>query len=52
MISKLKTIRVSILAGLAVLSSCVSGPHFYMQYGNEYREILITRFFLPNHAIF
>ena len=48
MISKLKTIRVSILAGLALLSSCVSGPHFYMQYGNEYREIELDKLLAEN----
>jgi hypothetical protein len=26
-------------AGLGLLSACVSGPRFYLQYGDDYREI-------------
>ena len=48
MISKLKRNKFSILAGLALLSSCVSGPRFYMQYGNEYREIELDKLLAEN----
>ncbi len=30
-------------APLALICACVSGPHFYMQYGNEYREIELEK---------
>lgn len=50
MISKLKNIScgLSLLAALAVGSACVSAPHFYLQYGNEYRELDLNKILADN----
>ena len=34
--------------GLLFLSACVSGPHFYLQYGNDYREVELERILADN----
>jgi quercetin dioxygenase-like cupin family protein len=33
---------------LAAASACVSGPHFYLQYGNEYRELELEKILAEN----
>ena len=45
MTSKLTNVKRMRRIGLAVvfLSACVSGPHFYLQHGNEYREVDLER---------
>ena len=50
MISKLRKVSFSLLpfAAALVLSACVSGPHFYLQYGSEYREIDLERILADN----
>lgn len=50
MISKLKNLSrgLLLLAALAVGSACVSGPHFYLQYGNEYRELDLEKILADN----
>jgi len=50
MISKLKNLSyVSLLLILfAIVSACVSGPHFYLQYGNEYRELDLEKILAEN----
>ena len=50
MISKLTNIKLARRIGLAVLflSACVSGPHFYLQYGNDYREVDLERILADN----
>ena len=50
MISKLKTLSRWFLlcAALAAASACVSGPHFYLQYGNEYRELDLEKILADN----
>ena len=50
MISKLKTLSrwVSLCAALAAGSACVSGPHFYLQYGDEYRELDLEKILADN----
>lgn len=35
-------------AALLLLSACVSGPHFYVQYGKEYREIELDKILAEN----
>ncbi len=35
-------------AGLGIFSGCVSGPHFYLQYGNEYRELDLEKVLADN----
>ena len=34
--------------GLAFVSGCVSAPHFYLQYGSEYREIELDKILADN----
>lgn len=50
MILRLKKISLAslLVSGLALLSACVSGPHFYLQYGNEYRELDLARVLADN----
>ena len=50
MISKLKTLSrwLSLCAVLGAGSACVSGPHFYLQYGNEYRELALEKILADN----
>ena len=50
MISKLKFLSrwLSLCAALVFGSACVSGPHFYLQYGNEYREFELEKFLADN----
>src|SRR5262245_66092412 len=52
MIFKLRKFSLDILlvCGLTPFSGCVSGPHFYLQYGNEYREIDLERI-LAEHPL-
>ena len=37
-------------APLLMICACVSGPHFYMQYGDEYREIELEKI-LAEHPL-
>ena len=48
--SKLRKISFSLLpfAAALVFSACVSGPHFYLQYGSEYHEIDLERILADN----
>jgi len=39
---------ILLAAGLAFFSACVSGPHFYLQYGNEYREVDLEKILADN----
>jgi len=50
MISKLKDLSCGLLllAVLALGSACVSGPHFYLQYGDEYRELDLEKVLTDN----
>ncbi len=34
--------------GLGFFSGCVAGPHFYLQYGDEYREISLEKILADN----
>src|SRR5574341_147938 len=36
------------LAAALILSACVSGPHFYLQYGSEYREFDLNKILADN----
>lgn len=45
--TNLKFVNRSWLA-ILLLSACVSGPHFYLQYGNEYREVDLERILADN----
>ncbi|HLN85790.1 MAG TPA: cupin domain-containing protein [Candidatus Limnocylindrales bacterium] len=50
MTSKLKIFSrwFSLCAALGAGSACVSGPHFYLQYGNEYRELDLEKILADN----
>lgn len=50
MTSKLKIFSrwLSLCAALGSGSACVSGPHFYLQYGNEYRELDLEKSLADN----
>ena len=50
MILKLKHLSCSLLllTVLAFVSACVSGPHFYLQYGDEYRELDLEKILADN----
>ena len=50
MILRLKRNSLALLfaAGLGLLSGCVSAPHFYLQYGDEYREIDLEKILADN----
>ena len=50
MISKLKIFSrwFSFCAVLAAGSACVSGPHFYLQYGDEYRKLDLEKILADN----
>jgi len=39
---------IFLAAGLGLVSACVSGPHFYLQYGNEYRELDLKKILADN----
>jgi quercetin dioxygenase-like cupin family protein len=36
------------IAAALIFSACVSGPHFYLQYGSEYREIDLNKILADN----
>ena len=38
----------SFVLALVMISSCVSGPHFYLQYDSEYREIDLAKILADN----
>lgn len=40
--------NLALSALFVLLSACVSGPHFYVQYGNEYREIELDKILAEN----
>jgi quercetin dioxygenase-like cupin family protein len=46
MISKLSS--VSLLFAVVILSACVSGPNFYLQYGNEYQAVDLDKIIADN----
>jgi quercetin dioxygenase-like cupin family protein len=50
MILKLKNIKraIGIVAAMLVFAGCVSGPHFYLQYGGEYRELDLEKILADN----
>jgi quercetin dioxygenase-like cupin family protein len=50
MILKLKHLSCALLllTVLAFVSACVSGPHFYLQYGDEYRELDLEKILAGN----
>jgi quercetin dioxygenase-like cupin family protein len=50
MILKLKNLKrvIARLAAMVVFTGCVSGPHFYLQYGNEYRELDLEKILADN----
>jgi len=50
MILRLKKTSFAIVlgAGLGFFSACVSAPHFYLQYGNEYREFDLEKLLADN----
>jgi quercetin dioxygenase-like cupin family protein len=50
MISALRKISlaISLVYGMMFLTACVSGPHFYLQYGNEYRELDLEKILADN----
>ena len=50
MTSKLRRFSRAILLLLlfAMVSACVSGPHFYLQYGDEYRELDLEKILADN----
>jgi len=50
MILKSKRLSCGLLlfAVLALASACVSGPHFYLQYGDEYHELDLEKILADN----
>ena len=50
MISKLKNLKrfAGRCAAMLVFAGCVSGPHFYLQYGGEYRELELEKILADN----
>ena len=50
MILKLKHLSCALLllTVLAFVSACVSGPHFYLHYGDEYRELDLEKILADN----
>lgn len=42
------SLAISLAAGLGLVPACVSGPHFYLQYGNEYRAVDLKRILADN----
>lgn len=50
MISKLTNLKLvkRFWLGILFLSACISGPHFYLQHGNNYREIDLERILADN----
>jgi quercetin dioxygenase-like cupin family protein len=45
---KKNSLRLMLAAGLVFISGCVAGPHFYLQYGDEYREISLEKILADN----
>lgn len=50
MISKLKNFSLasSLIVSFAFWPACVSGPHLYLQYGNEYQEVNLDKILADN----
>jgi len=50
MIFKLRNFHPAALLvfGMTFFFGCVSGPHFYLQYGNEYRELDLEKILADN----
>jgi len=50
MISKLKNFSLAslLIVSFASWSACVSGPHLYLQYGNEYQEVNLDKILADN----
>jgi quercetin dioxygenase-like cupin family protein len=50
MILKLKKLNrvIGRCAALFIFAGCVSGPHFYLQYGGEYRELDLEKILADN----
>ncbi len=45
---KKNSLALLLAAGLGLLSACVSGPRFYLQYGDEYRELNLEKILADN----
>lgn len=45
---KKNSLALLLAAGLGLLSACVSGPRFYLQYGDEYRELDLEKILADN----
>ncbi len=45
---KRNSLALLLAAGLGLLSACVSGPRFYLQYGDEYRETDLEKILADN----
>jgi mannose-6-phosphate isomerase-like protein (cupin superfamily) len=45
---KKNSLALMLAAGLGFFSGCVSGPHFYLQHGDEYREISLEKILADN----
>ena len=50
MIFKLKNFSLALLliVSFASWSACVEGPHFYLQYGNDYQEVNLDKILADN----
>ena len=50
MISTLRktSLAICLVCGMMFLAGCVSGPHFYLQYGSEYRELDLEKILADN----
>ena len=50
MISRSKKLKrvIGRCAAMLVFAGCVSGPHFYLQYGGEYRELDLEKILADN----
>ena len=42
------SLAICLVCGVKFLPGCVSGPHFYLQYGNEYRELDLEKILADN----
>lgn len=48
---KRNSLALLLAAGLGLLSGCVSGPRFYLQYGDEYRETDLEKILADNPLV-
>ncbi|MGH7886617.1 MAG: cupin domain-containing protein, partial [Candidatus Binatia bacterium] len=42
------SLAISLVCIMVFFAGCVSGPHFYLQYGNEYRELDMEKILADN----